>query len=70
MIRQEEFTARFRLTRLRASAEDQILEVASRDPREAKFYALTRAGEKQLEIEKQSWDRLAAAVRLIFAQGE
>ena len=36
--------------------------------REAKFYALTRAGEKQLEIEKQSWDRLAAAVRLIFAQ--
>ena len=38
--------------------------------REAKFYALTRAGEKQLEIEKQSWDRLAAAVRLIFAQEE
>ena len=38
--------------------------------REAKFYALTRAGEKQLAIEKDSWDRLAAAVRLIFAQGE
>jgi PadR family transcriptional regulator len=38
--------------------------------REAKFYALTRAGEKQLEIEKESWDRLNAAVRLIFAQGE
>ena len=38
--------------------------------REAKFYALTRAGEKQLEIEKESWDRLAAAVRLIFAQEE
>jgi len=43
---------------------------ASETGREAKFYALTRAGEKQLEIEKQSWDRLAAAVRLIFAQGE
>jgi len=43
---------------------------ASETAREAKFYALTRAGEKQLEIEKQSWDRLAAAVRLIFAQGE
>jgi len=41
---------------------------ASETGREAKFYALTRAGEKQLEIEKQSWDRLAAAVRLIFAQ--
>jgi PadR family transcriptional regulator len=38
--------------------------------REAKFYALTRAGEKQRAIEKDSWDRLAAAVRLIFAQGE
>jgi transcriptional regulator len=38
--------------------------------REAKFYALTRAGEKQLEVEKQSWDRLSAAVRLIFAQEE
>ena len=43
---------------------------ASETGREAKFYALTRAGEKQLEIEKQSWDRLSAAVRLIFAQGE
>ena len=43
---------------------------ASETGREAKFYALTRAGEKQLEVEKESWDRLAAAVRLIFAQGE
>jgi transcriptional regulator len=43
---------------------------ASETGREAKFYALTRAGEKQLAIEKDSWDRLAAAVRLIFAQGE
>ena len=43
---------------------------ASETGREAKFYALTRAGEKQLEIEKDSWDRLDAAVRLIFAQGE
>ena len=43
---------------------------ASETGREAKFYALTRAGEKQLEIERESWDRLAAAVRLIFAQGE
>lgn len=34
--------------------------------REAKFYSLTRTGEKQLAVEKQSWDRLTAAVRLIF----
>jgi PadR family transcriptional regulator PadR len=38
--------------------------------REAKFYSLTRAGEKQLALEKESWDRLAGAVKLIFAQEE
>src|SRR5438270_3737479 len=37
--------------------------------REAKFYALTRAGRKQLAIEKDSWTRLAGAVRLIFDEG-
>ena len=36
---------------------------------EARFYALTRAGEKQLTVEKETWDRLAAAVRLIFNEG-
>jgi PadR family transcriptional regulator PadR len=34
--------------------------------REAKFYALTKAGRKQLVVEKTSWDRLTGAVRLIF----
>jgi transcriptional regulator len=37
--------------------------------REAKFYSLTRAGRKQLAVEKESWDRLATAVSLIFAEG-
>jgi transcriptional regulator len=37
--------------------------------REAKFYSLTRAGEKQLAAEKESWDRLTTAVRLIFSEG-
>jgi transcriptional regulator len=37
--------------------------------REAKFYALTRAGQKQLATEKQSWDRLTAAVQMIFSEG-
>lgn len=37
--------------------------------REAKFYSLTRAGEKQLVLEKHSWKRLTAAVRLIFNEG-
>ncbi len=34
--------------------------------REAKFYALTRAGHKRLAVEKADWNRLATAVRLIF----
>ena len=38
--------------------------------REAKFYSLTRAGHTQLAVEKTSWDRLTASVRLIFNEGE
>src|SRR5919202_245371 len=30
--------------------------------RRAKFYALTRAGRKQLTAEEESWDRLALAI--------
>ena len=30
--------------------------------RRAKFYALTRAGSKQLTAEEESWDRLALAI--------
>src|SRR3954452_17981884 len=37
--------------------------------REARFYSLTRTGRKQLQLERESWDRLTAAVRLIFDEG-
>ena len=37
--------------------------------RDAKFYTLTRAGRKQLAVEKETWDRLTEAVRLIFEAG-
>ena len=37
--------------------------------REAKFYSLTRSGHKQLRVERDSWDRLTGAVRLIFDEG-
>lgn len=30
--------------------------------RRAKFYKLTKAGEKQLQIEEESWDRLALVI--------
>jgi transcriptional regulator len=42
---------------------------ASETGREAKFYSLTPAGRKQLEVEKESWARLTDAVRLIFTEG-
>ena len=32
---------------------------AERDGRRAKFYTLTRAGQRQLDVEEESWDRLA-----------
>jgi PadR family transcriptional regulator PadR len=35
---------------------------ASENNRRAKFYRLTRSGERQLEREEASWQRLAAAV--------
>src|SRR5450755_938006 len=36
--------------------------------REAKFYALTHSGRKQLAAEKDSWARLTGAVQLIFEE--
>jgi len=35
--------------------------------RRARYYALTRAGEKQLGVEAEHWDRLATAVNGIMA---
>ena len=37
----------------------------SEQKRRAKFYALTRAGRRQLERETKSWERLAAAISLV-----
>ena len=34
--------------------------------REAKFYSLTRSGQNQLRVEKDSWARPTGAVQLIF----
>ena len=38
--------------------------------REAKFYALTRVGRKQLEAEEANWDRLSEAVSMILRTAE
>ena len=42
----------------------------SENSRRAKYYALTRAGRKQLEVETADWKRRAAAVaRLLSVEG-
>lgn len=38
----------------------------SENNRRAKYYSLTRAGRKQLEVETANWERLAAAIRQIL----
>src|SRR3954471_20559804 len=43
---------------------------ATENARRAKYYALTRAGRKQLDAEKADWNRRAGAVaRLLNAEG-
>jgi transcriptional regulator len=37
---------------------------------EAKFYALTKLGRRQLEAEEANWDRLSAAVAMILRTAE
>ncbi len=38
----------------------------SENNRRARFYALTKAGRKQLAAEEQTWDRLAAAIAQVL----
>ena len=38
--------------------------------RDAKFYSLTAAGRKQLEVEASNWARLSGAVALVMRTGE
>ena len=38
----------------------------SENNRRAKFYSLTRAGRKQLQLESDNWDRLASAISTVM----
>ena len=38
--------------------------------REAKFYSLTKAGRKQLDVERTNWERLAQAISLVLQTAE
>jgi PadR family transcriptional regulator, regulatory protein PadR len=41
----------------------------SENNRKARFYALTRAGRKQLAREAESWERMAAVIARLLAEG-
>lgn len=40
----------------------------SENNRKAKFYAITRRGEKQLEVETANWERIAGVIRRVLRQ--
>ena len=42
--------------------------ITTESGREAKVYALTAAGRKQLARELESWDRLSAAIHLVVRE--
>jgi PadR family transcriptional regulator PadR len=42
---------------------------ASDNNRRAKYYALTRSGRKQLEVEESAWRKLTAAVAQVLEEG-
>lgn len=40
----------------------------SENNRKAKFYSITRRGQKQLEVETENWDRISAVIRRVLRQ--
>ena len=41
----------------------------SENNRKAKFYSLTRSGQRQLDAELENWDRLTDAISLVLERG-
>ena len=54
------------LYRMEAKGWIQSEWAASENNRKAKYYRLTRVGKKQLEAQKESWDKLAAVVARVM----
>src|SRR5262245_55012846 len=42
----------------------------SENSRRARYYSITKAGRRQLEIETQSWERIAGVVNRVLALGD
>jgi PadR family transcriptional regulator, regulatory protein PadR len=56
------------LYRMEAKGWIQSEWASSENNRRAKYYRLTKVGRKQLETQKESWDRLAAIVAQVLEQ--
>jgi len=39
---------------------------ASENNRKAKYYSLTKTGQKQLQAERENWDRISTAIALVL----
>lgn len=50
------------LYRMEAKGWIKAAWAASDNNRKAKYYSLTKAGRKQLDLEKQNWDQLSAII--------
>lgn len=56
------------LHRLESKGRIQAEWGASDNNRRAKFYSLTRSGQKQLAAELKDWDRISTAIALVLKQ--
>ena len=56
------------LYRMEAKGWIQSEWAASENNRRAKYYRLTKVGRKQMEAQKESWDRLSAVVAQVMEQ--
>lgn len=45
-----------------------VSDTGTRGGRKARFYSLTAAGRRQLEVERQAWDRMAGIIRDVLQQ--
>ena len=54
------------LYRMEAKGWIQSEWASSENNRRAKYYRLTKVGKKQLEVQKESWDKLAAVVARVM----
>ena len=69
VLKLNEGTVYASLLRLQQKAWISATWGASENNRKAKFYAITRAGRKQLRKEAEDWDRIAGVIGRVLSAG-